>query len=293
MTESLFTDTTESPMLISALAPWFGGKRTLAPRIVDALGPHRAYWELFAGSMAVLMAKPQATMETVNDLHGDLVNLARVVRHPQLGPSLYRRLRRTWMHIDTFHEAAEPIRADRHWDDDEPSVDRAWSYFVVSWVGRNGVAGTSSYNAGFCKRFTKNGGHAAKRFASAVDSIPAWRRRLRNVTILREDAIGLLDRIEDADGVAIYLDPPYLEKGAKYDHDFVSEDHRRLAESACRFRKTRVVVSYYDDPTLDEMYEGWTKIDCTTTKAMVNQGRRDKLGAVKAPEVLLVNREAA
>jgi hypothetical protein len=31
--------------------------------------------------MAVLMAKPAATMETVNDLHGDLVNLARVIAH--------------------------------------------------------------------------------------------------------------------------------------------------------------------------------------------------------------------
>ena len=39
-------------MQIKALAPWFGGKRTLAPRIVAELGPHRAYWEPFCGSLA-------------------------------------------------------------------------------------------------------------------------------------------------------------------------------------------------------------------------------------------------
>lgn len=40
---------------IGAVAPWFGGKRTLAPRIVEALGPHKAYVEPFCGSCAVLL----------------------------------------------------------------------------------------------------------------------------------------------------------------------------------------------------------------------------------------------
>ncbi len=44
---------------ITAIAPWFGGKRTLAPRIIEALGKHTAYWEPFCGSMAVLLAKNQ------------------------------------------------------------------------------------------------------------------------------------------------------------------------------------------------------------------------------------------
>lgn len=56
---------------IKALSPWFGSKRNLAPRIVEAVGKHSAYWEPFAGSIAVLLAKPVVTMETVNDLHGD------------------------------------------------------------------------------------------------------------------------------------------------------------------------------------------------------------------------------
>lgn len=58
-------------MKITALLPWGGSKRTLAARIIHQLGPHRCYWEPFCGSMAVLLAKELATMETVNDLHGD------------------------------------------------------------------------------------------------------------------------------------------------------------------------------------------------------------------------------
>ena len=69
--------TIEKPR-ISALAPWFGGKRTLAPAIVEELGPHTAYWEPFCGSCAVLFAKPPLAFEQINDLHGDLINLAMV-----------------------------------------------------------------------------------------------------------------------------------------------------------------------------------------------------------------------
>lgn len=278
-----------SAMKITALSPWFGSKRNLAPEIVKEIGPHRVYWEPFCGSMAVLMGKPPCVMESVNDLHGDLVNLARVIQHDQLGPKLYRRLRRTMMAEQLHREAAERHRDRGYLGDVAPDVDAAADYFLCSWLGRNGVAGTSSYNQGFCVRYTANGGHAATRWASVVDSIPAWRRRLRNVTILCRDAFELLPRIDDQDGTAIYVDPPYLVKGAKYVHDFADADHARLAEALRRFTRARVVVSYYDHPALDDLYPNWTRRRNVVSKALVAQGRRDKGNNVKAVEVLLIN----
>lgn len=271
---------------INAIAPWFGAKRNLAPEIVTELGPHRVYWEPFCGSMAVLLSKPPCVMETANDLHGDLINLARVIQDPVLGPDLYRRLRRTLMAEPLFEESAKAIRADDRVDLLDP--DRAYHYFVTAWLGRNGVAGTASCNAHFCVRYTANGGHAAKRWDSAVRSIPTWRRRLANVTILRRDALELLPRIEDADGTAIYCDPPYLVKGASYTHDFEDPDHERLAELLRRFSRARVVVSYYDHPRLAGLYPGWSRRTIEVSKALAHQGRRganDK----RAREVLVVN----
>lgn len=279
-------------MKIKALAPWFGGKRNLAPKIVEVLGKHRVYWEPFCGSMAVLMAKPPCVMETVNDLHADLINLARVIRDPLLGPQLYRQLRRTLMHEEIFKESAARYRAV-DWGYlkgiAEPNVKRAYDYFLLSWIGRNGVAGTSNYNQGYCARYTANGGHAAKRFKSAIGSISAWRRRMANVTILDRDAFELLERIDDKAGTAIYIDPPYLKKGAKYIHDFEESDHQRLAELLQRFSRARVVVSYYDHPKLAELYPDWQRIELNVTKSLVSQGRRDKNNKVKVVEVLLVN----
>lgn len=277
-------------MKITAVAPWFGSKRTIASRIIEALGPHSAYWEPFCGSMAVLLAKEPCTMETVNDLHGDLVNLARVLRSESLAVDLYGRLSRTLMSEAIFKaEATEWKRFGHAPAGDIPDIDRAYRFFLCSWMGMNGVAGTQIYNQGFCARYTKNGGHAATRFVAATESIPDWHHRLRAVTIMCRDGIDLVAKIEDANGVAIYCDPPYLVKGAKYVHDFVDDDHARLAKALHRFKRTRVVVSYYDDPRLSLLYPGWSKIDCAVSKSMVSSGKRDDENKTKAPEVLLVN----
>ena len=275
---------------ITALSPWFGAKRNLAQTIVGELGPHRVYWEPFCGSMAVLLAKPPCVMETANDLHGDLINLARVIQDDRLGSQLYRRLRRTLMSETQHREAAERYRANGYGVDAMPDLDRAYDYFLCAWLGRNGVAGTNSYNQGFCVRYTANGGHAATRWTSVVESIPAWRRRLRNVTVLCKGAFELLGKIDDEPGTVTYCDPPYLVKGAKYIHDFTDDDHSRLAESLRRFKRARVVVSYYQHPRLVSLYEGWTNLRIEVTKALVNQGMRMRGGsATKAVECLLIN----
>ena len=274
-------------MKIKALAPWFGGKRTLAPEITKEFGPHRAYWEMGCGSMAVLLDKEPASMETAIDLHGDLTNLAFVLKDDELAAQLYGRLSRTIHSREIWEQSAAAIIAN---DAPEvPDVDRAYDYFVFSWIGRNGMAGTRSSNTGFSARYTKNGGHSGRRFVSAVESIPAWHYRLLPVTVMRADMFDVLPRVEDADGVVIYIDPPYLQKGAKYVHDFDATDHDRLASELRRFTRTRVVVSYYEDDRLAGLYPGWTKRRLKATKALVSQGMRDEKGAVEAPEVLLIN----
>lgn len=269
---------------LTALVPYFGGKRSLAAEIVSRMGPHRAYWEPFCGSMAVLLAKPVSAMETVNDLNGDLVNLARVIRDEFDGPRLYRKLRRTLCVEELQQEAKDKLK-----DETDP-FDRAYWYFLDSWLGRNGVVGTKSSNNGFCVRFTANGGSPSVRLESAVRSIPAWHRRLRRVIVLRKDAFWLLAKIEDSPNVVIYVDPPYIVKGAQYLHDFAFDDHGRLAKALNRFQRAKVIVSYYTHPDLEALYpaDRWEKIPLAATKGLAHAGRR---GAVKveAPEVLLVN----
>ena len=280
-----------SDMKIKALAPWAGAKRNLAPKIVQWLGKHRVYWDICAGSLAVVLAKKPCVMETAVDLHGDLTNLAWCLQDPELALDLYGRATRTLMSDEIFTDAAERLRVARTGDPDVPDLDRAYDYLLCSWLGRNGVGGTRGYNYGFCVRFTANGGHAAKRWRSVIESIPAWHQRLMNLTILRRDIFEILPRIEDADNTAIYCDPPYLSKGFRYLHDFNDEDHERLAAELRRFKQARVVLSYYDDPRLQDLYPDWTMHKIEVAKALVHQGQRGANDA-KAVEVLLVNEPA-
>jgi len=275
---------------IKAIAPWFGGKRTLGTTIAAEFGDHRAYWGICCGSLAVEFAKVPASMEVCLDLHGDLTNLAFVLQDEDSAVELYGRINRTLLSREIFLQSSKVIRNECPPAGEAPrDVDRAFHYFITSWCGRNGVAGTSNYNGGFCMRYTKNGGHAATRFTSAVESIPDWHQRLRGITIVRGNIFDHLPRIEDANGVVIYVDPPYLKKGAKYLHDFVESDHVRLATELRRFKRTRVVVSYYDEPELCELYPGWTKRRLKAVKSLINQGMRDAGESVEAPEVLLIN----
>lgn len=280
----------EPEMKIGALSPWFGGKRTLAPTIIKELGPHRAYWEPMCGSIAVLLAKEPCSMETVNDLHGELINLARVVQDSQLAFDLYESVQRTLLHEAMMAECTTRVQSRNGVPSENPDLARAIDYFVCSWMGKGGVAGSKSYRMGVCARYTKNGGHGARRFVSAVESIPAWHNRLRAVTILSRDGIELCEKIEDGEGVVIYADPPYIAKGAEYLHDFDWLAHRRLAKVLRRFKKTRVVVSYYDHPDLADMYLDWTKREVFMTRSMASQGQRGERGRIEvSPEVLLIN----
>ena len=74
-------------MTLAAPFPYFGGKRRAAARIWQALGDPAGYVEPFAGSAAVLLARPPfkgRRVETLNDADGWLVNTWRAI---QLSPA--------------------------------------------------------------------------------------------------------------------------------------------------------------------------------------------------------------
>lgn len=294
------TTVSPSAMQITAISPWFGGKRTLAPAIVRQLGAHVAYWEPFCGSMAVLLAKNEAKLETVCDLHRNLTTLAMVLSVESQAVQLYDRLVRTLFCEDL-------LLRSRQWlleHPDDQSVDTAYHFFIHSWAGRNGTAGSARMNFKIAVRYTPTGGSPTVRFRAAVDSIPAWHERLRNVVILNRDAFQIIPKIPDEPLTAIYADPPYFKTSRNGDgdggylHDFdegvgfftAGDDHHRLAEQLNSFKKTRVVVSYYAHPRLTELYPParWTHIDHTMAKNLHVQNKRGSTKS-EAPEVLIVN----
>jgi len=305
------TITASKPKMNSYL-PYFGGKRTLASAIVAELGKHKAYWEPFCGSAAVLLAKPPSSQETISDLHGDATNLAWILADAKLASDLYDRVVRTLFAEAIFEQARQILQSSPC--PDAIDTDRAYWYFIFSWMGRNGLAGTSSaLTSSLAIRYTTGGGSPSIRFRSAVESIPAWHHRLCNVLILRRNAFDLLPEIEDSPDVAIYIDSPYLmetrskgaayDQGARYVHDFDGvfgsdsffgsekdeDSHDRLAAALLRFQQARIVISHYYHPRLRTLYPSFQIRHLDATKKIAQQNRRGITNAIDAAEVLLMN----
>jgi DNA adenine methylase len=269
--------------MFNALLPYYGCKRQSALRIGAFLGKHTAYWDVFCASCSVLFAKEPSRIEVVNDLHGGVVNLARVVANDNLAPLLFDKLSRTAFCEPLYHEMRSRLE-----EGISDPLEWAYSYLVVSWQGQNGFTGTQKENrTSFCKRFGTGGGDPATRFRNMVAHLPSWWERLRGVTILQSNAFDLLKRIADEPGTVIYCDPPYYEKTLQYRHDFTKEDHEKLAKALNRFQKARVVVSYYDHEIIDEFYVGggFMKFDIETRKTLsLSMGKTES----RAPEILWV-----
>jgi DNA adenine methylase len=286
---------------IKAIAPWFGGKRGLAPVIIEEAGEHQSWWEPFCGGVSVILQKDRCRQECLNDLHRDLTNLAIVLASDRC-VELYEKVSRTLYSQGVYDSCLTAIENAAFAFANDPAtvtteqIHRAYCYLVLSWMGRNGAAGTQRLNHQFTMRYTNNGGDSATRWQQVTESIPAWHSRLQGVVISRKDGIELLSKIEDSAGTVIYLDPPYFNEGGAYEHTFSSggggmfgqDDHGLLAEEASRFKKARVIVSYYDHPRIGQLYPGWTQRRIVAKKMLAAQNKRGANRA-EAPEVLIIN----
>ena len=68
--------------MLQAPFPWFGGKSRVGPLVWERFGDVANYVEPFAGSLAVLLARPVGWegSETVNDKDGFVANFWRALQ---------------------------------------------------------------------------------------------------------------------------------------------------------------------------------------------------------------------
>lgn len=217
---------------------YYGGKTTLAGRIVQQLPPHRHYVEPFAGSLAVLLAKDLAPMETVNDLDGDLMTFWRVLRDRT--EDLMRMCALT-PHSRAEHDAAYAPPADE--------LETARRVWVQLTQGRGGTRRKTGW------RYYLNPSTSSTSMpgylAGYVARMPPAAERLANVSLESRPALDVIAAYGTHPDTLLYVDPPYLRttrSSRQYHHELSSpEQHRELADAlnACR---AAVVLSGYPSP---------------------------------------------
>jgi len=257
---------------------YYGGKTRLADRIIQLLPQHAHYVEPFAGSLAVLLAKPRAAMETVNDLDGDLMTFWRVLRDRPEELALHMAL--------TPHARAEYQSAYEPAADD---VERARRIWVLLSQGRGGTLRRTGW------RFYRNPGASTYSFpeylAAYVNRVPACAERLAGVSLECRDALEVVLDYGQHPDVLLYCDPPYVgsTRAANYRHEMTVDGQHREVASALAACKSSVVVSGYHSDLYDDLYDGWHRAELG---AWTGNGIRN--GAIKVDgnriEVLWSNR---
>lgn len=260
MSKTLFDNEAPAEPAIGAIAPWFGSNRMLAPTVAQEVGKVDWCGVPFAGGMSEVLAIRSREF-LVNDLHRDIINLAKVLRVQELAEQLQAECDPTLFHQDDLEEARAICLASEC-PKGPPVYERAKAYFVCVWLGRSAKAGTDDeFRGNLAIRYTASGGGSNKRFRSAVLSVAAFHHVCRRCEFTIEDFREFFKKCKDREKHAVYIDAPFPEEGDSYRHKFTQRDHRDLAACLSQFKEIRVVIRFYDHPLIRELYpEGphWT-----------------------------------
>jgi len=255
---------------------WHGGKWHLAPWIISSMPPHRVYTESFGGGASVLMRKPPAEVEVLNDVDPLAVDLYRVLADDEMSRDLAFRCwftpyrRSVFRDLPWYATDADPVRR------------------AMGVVARGSMAFSSSTRSGYRdprQRDDRSTTPAADWY-SYRQSVPGFHRRLRNVEILCEPAIEVMRRYDGLDTLH-YVDPPYLHATRSdathaYAHEMTDADHLALLDHLSSL-DGMVILSGYPSPLYDDTLAGWSRL---TRRSLDN-------GAQWRTEALWLNPAAA
>ncbi|PNW10666.1 DNA methyltransferase [Microbacterium testaceum] len=229
---------------------YFGAKQQIADAIIALMPEHRGYIEPFAGSLSVLLAKPPAKIEVVNDLDERLMTFWRVLRERPADLAVAAEL--------TPHSRAELERAAALDATDEVEIAR--QVWVVLTQGRSRTMKRTGW------RFYTDPNGTSAPFATYMD---AYRRRLlpaaeriRNVSLECRPANEIIEKYGAFDDNLLYVDPPYVlstRSGGRYSHEMTEADHREMGELLHNAKAT-VLLSGYASELYDDMFADWHQV---------------------------------
>lgn len=229
---------------------YHGGKWLLAKWIIGYFPKHRCYVEPFGGAASVLMQKERSYAEVYNDLHGEIVNVFRVLRDS--GDRLREAIRLTPFSRDEFVTSYIPS---------SDPIEQARRTIARTFMG----FGSNAHNkkTGFRSNSNRSGTTPAHDWMNYADALPWMVDRLRGVVIENRHAFDVMNT-HDSEQTLHYVDPPYVagtrDKGGDYAFEMNDAEHRDLGAVLSKL-KGAVIVSGYRSDLYDEIYAGWDRFE--------------------------------
>jgi hypothetical protein len=277
---------------LKAPFPYFGGKHRAAPIIWQALGDPGGYVEPFAGSAAVLLARPSVTggrVETLNDADGWLVNTWRSI---QLSPDAVADAASGPVTEVDYHARLAWLQARRDadlvaWLEGDPLHHDAkaagwWLYVCACGIGDPWGPGPWRVVDGHLRKVGTDGGQGVCRGLPNLCSprgtlranggtplhayMQALSARLASVRITCGDWMRVVTpsavlATRGGDGsIAILLDPPYATSGDLYGHVDADVSHAVRQWCMTADATLRIVLCGFEDDHDALLSHGWRKV---------------------------------
>lgn len=257
---------------------YFGSDSEVAGRLASYLNHCRHVTIPFCGGMAIL---PHLTARAVvaNDMHQQAINFYRHIGG-RFGDVAKQQL--IEMCQSTLSHPAEMRMAKTYCQraDYNDTVEQAWGFWALCWIGRKGTGGTKKQDGMPSVRRSAEGGNNASRLNAAAGDLAEWALQFERCEWECSDFRNVLEKVADRPDCGIYCDPPWIGAGDAYLHSFTAGDHEQLALYLQRFHETTVLVRYGDCQEVQDLYSGWHFIEAECrTQANSNK-----------PEVWILNR---
>lgn len=269
----LFRQNKKHTLMRTPITYW-GGKQSLAARILTLIPPHTTYVEPFFGGGAVFFQKAKSHVEVVNDLNRFVVNFYQQARDNF--PALQKRIRAT-LHSRSLHDDARVMYQHPHLFSD---LDRAWAFFVLCNQGYSGKIGTWGYGIA-APGSEKKAKNDRENFADDI------RERLEQVQIECTDALRII-RFRDRAETFFYLDPPYHNANMGHYGGYTAADFEALLQ-ACAGMEGKFLLSSYPSDLLESYTaaNGWHTLSLDMMlAASPKKGRKTEVLTANFPLVL-------
>jgi len=294
---------------LAAPFPYFGGKRRAAPLVWAELGDPSGYVEPFAGSAAVLLARPAFTgrrVETINDADGWLVNAWRAI---QLAPDAVAAHAHGPVAEIDYHARLAWLQARRtpdliSWLEGDPEAHDAkaagwWLYVMACGIGDPFGPGPwhvvddrlvklphlGDAGQGVNRELPHLGNAGQGRLVAYMRRLAARLERVRITCGTWERVVtpSVYRSGTGGDGArAIFLDPPYATSGDLYaaTSDGIAEQVRDWCLAAPDH--LRIVLCGYDQEHDALLGHGWDVIEGKAGRGAgystrADNGRRERM----------------
>lgn len=240
---------------------WYGGKFSHLEWLLPLLPAAHHYCEPFSGSAAVLLNREPSSVETYNDIDGEVVNFFKVLRdHSE---ELTRAIALTPFSREEFHRAIAGLSAGL--SETERSLERARLFYIRARQTRTGLAQTSSLGRWANCRDTSRAGMSGvvSRWLGGVEALPDIAKRLLRVQVENRPAQDII-KLYDGPNTLFYCDPPYLHatRGDSKAYGFEMDELEHIDLASVLHRcKGKVALSGYRNSLMDRLFKDWRRHD--------------------------------